>query len=38
MTKKRKTVEVAPEVKELFARVLLKLKPPPKLTVSEWGG
>ena len=36
MTKKRKTVEVAPEVKELFARVLLKLKPPPKLTVSEW--
>lgn len=23
-------------MKELFARVLLKLKPPPKLTVSEW--
>ena len=34
--KKRKIVEVAPEVKEMFSRVLLKLKPPPKLTVSEW--
>lgn len=34
--KKRKVVDVSPEVLELFSRVLLKLKPPPKLTVSEW--
>lgn len=34
--KNRKIIEVDPNVLELFTRVLLKLKPPPKLTISEW--
>ena len=38
MTKKRKTVEVAPEVKELFARVLLKLKPTAETDGQRVGG
>ena len=36
MRKKRKKIKLSPEVEELFTRVLLKLKPPPKLTVSQW--
>ena len=34
--KKRKMIDVDPAVVEMFARVLQKLKPPPKLTISEW--
>lgn len=34
--KNRRIIEVDPNVMELFVRVLLKLKPPPKLTISEW--
>lgn len=34
--KKQKMIDVDPAVVEMFARVLLKLKPPPKLTISEW--
>ena len=34
--KKRKMIDVDPAVVQLFARVLQKLTPPPKLTISEW--
>jgi len=35
-TKKPKTLKLQPQTAAMMARILLKLKPPPRLTLSEW--
>ena len=36
MKKKRRTIELAPQTAEMFARCVAVLKPPPELTLSQW--
>lgn len=36
MKTKRRVVECAPQTKEMFARCVAVLKPPPQLTLSQW--
>ena len=36
MKKKCRTIELAPQTAEMFARCVAVLKPPPELTLSQW--
>lgn len=36
MKKKRRTIELAQQTAEMFARCVAVLKPPPELTLSQW--